>query len=99
MVKWSLSGRDQSVRRPCELQRGRKGSDRLRWFCAVRLIDKKLCRWHRIAHVMLLSRGGLPVDKLQARPITVLLLVYRHGRKFGHTLDVCGTGRPNGNTY
>ena len=31
----------------------------------------------RIAHVMLLSKGGKPVDKLQARPITVLPLVYR----------------------
>ena len=26
----------------------------------------------RIAHVMLLDKGGKPVDKLQARPITVL---------------------------
>ncbi len=31
----------------------------------------------RIAHVMLLSKGGMPVDKLQARPITVLPLIYR----------------------
>ena len=29
----------------------------------------------RIAHVMLLSKGGKPVDKLQARPITVLPLI------------------------
>ncbi len=27
------------------------------------------------AHVMLLSKGGQPVDKLQARPMTVLALV------------------------
>ena len=31
----------------------------------------------KLAHVMLLSKGGKPVDGLQARPITVLPLVYR----------------------
>ena len=29
------------------------------------------------AHVALLSKGGKPVDKLQARPITILPLAYR----------------------
>ena len=33
----------------------------------------------RIAHVALLSKGGKPVDGLQARPITILPLVYRAG--------------------
>ncbi len=31
----------------------------------------------RIAHVTLLSKGGKPSDKLQARPVAVLPLVYR----------------------
>ncbi len=31
----------------------------------------------RVAYVMLLSRGGLPVDKLQARPIAVLPMACR----------------------
>ena len=29
------------------------------------------------AHVVLLSKGGKPVDKLQARPITILPMAYR----------------------
>ena len=31
----------------------------------------------RIAYVTLLSKGGMPVDKLHSRPITVMPLVYR----------------------
>ncbi len=55
---------------------------RLHWGRLASLVQ--LCeeegRWPellRIAHVMLLSKGGMPVDKLQARPITVLPLIYR----------------------
>ena len=55
---------------------------KLQWDRQASLVQ--LCeeegRWPellRIAHVMLLSKGGKPVDKLQARPITVLPLVYR----------------------
>ena len=42
------------------------------------------------AHVMLLSKGGQPVNGLQARPITVLALVFRAGPM--SVLSSCGCG-------
>ena len=52
------------------------------WIKLAQLLQlcEKLGQWPeqlKQAHVMLLSKGGQPVDKLQARPITVLPLVYR----------------------